>query len=265
MELIGQGRTADVYSREDAQVIKLFHQDFPEEWAACEFNLTSLAYQAGLAAPAVIGREEIDGRNGIIYERVEGPSMIRLLLTKPWSMFGLVRSFAGVQADMHRTVGKEFPSQRKRLEDNILKASQLDRKAKDRLLQRLHTLPDGEFICHGDYHPDNVVFSPRGPVVIDWMTAVKGNPAADVARTSLMFETPYWLYNEQGIKKWLLHLGRAVMFVQYLLEYRRVRPVTDGEIRAWYPVIAAARLVEQVPMEEAWLLGIVQRALEMEN
>jgi len=60
-------------------------------------------------------------------------------------------------------------------------------------LRELNRLPTGGFLCHGDFHPDNVIWSERGPVVIDWLDANRGDPAADVARTPMLIsigETP---------------------------------------------------------------------------
>lgn len=37
-----------------------------------------------------------------------------------------------------------------------------------------------------DFHPDNVLLAARGPVIIDWPDATRGQPLADVARTSLL-------------------------------------------------------------------------------
>lgn len=262
LQLIGQGRTADVYAWKDRRVLKLFHDDFPQEWISYEAKVSQLAFQAGLAAPATDGTLTVDGRIGIIYERVDGPSMLRLISSKPWLIFRLARQFAEVQAAMHRTVGKGFPSQRERLERNIGSVSQLTPASKDRLIRLLHELPDGEVVCHGDYHPDNLIFSPRGPIVIDWMTAVRGNPVADIARTTLLFNTPYFLLEMSGLQKHFLNLGRALLHVCYWREYRKLIPVSREQIEAWIPVVAAARLIEHVPGEEDWLLDIIKRALE---
>ncbi|MFD1910018.1 phosphotransferase family protein [Paenibacillus rhizoplanae] len=54
------------------------------------------------------------------------------------------------------------------------------------MLSRLAELPDGEKLCHGDFHPDNILMDDK-LWVIDWMTGVRGNPAADVARSVIMF------------------------------------------------------------------------------
>jgi tRNA A-37 threonylcarbamoyl transferase component Bud32 len=50
------------------------------------------------------------------------------------------------------------------------------------LHRRLHEIPfDGATLLHRDLHPENVILSPRGPVVVDWTNAGAGEPAFDVA------------------------------------------------------------------------------------
>jgi hypothetical protein len=62
------------------------------------------------------------------------------------------------------------------------------------LHRRLHSLPapdwmpaapvgQGDRLLHLDLHPLNVIMSPKGPVVIDWTNACRGDPAVDVAVT----------------------------------------------------------------------------------
>ena len=41
-------------------------------------------------------------------------------------------------------------------------------------------------LCHGDLHPSNVILTRDGPVIVDWFDASRGDPVADVARSSLM-------------------------------------------------------------------------------
>ena len=55
---------------------------------------------------------------------------------------------------------------------------------------RLHEIPfEGERLLHLDFHPDNVLLSQRGPVVIDWANARAGDPALDVAMTWVICAT----------------------------------------------------------------------------
>lgn len=60
------------------------------------------------------------------------------------------------------------------------------------LLRRLHELPPwpgapaGSRILHLDLHPENVLMTARGPVVIDWCNAGPGEPDLDTGITALI-------------------------------------------------------------------------------
>ena len=57
---------------------------------------------------------------------------------------------------------------------------------------RLHALPprtgaaDQVRVLHLDLHPDNVVLTARGPVVIDWRNSAEGLPELDLALSALI-------------------------------------------------------------------------------
>lgn len=58
-------------------------------------------------------------------------------------------------------------------------------------MHRLHTVPapSGKDTCvvHLDLHPDNVMMTSRGPVVIDWRDAREGKADLDLATTCVIF------------------------------------------------------------------------------
>ncbi|GAA3014516.1 phosphotransferase [Streptomyces fulvorobeus] len=61
-----------------------------------------------------------------------------------------------------------------------------------RLLRELHTIPPRlsndpyDRIIHLDLHPENVMLTPHGPVVIDWCNASEGPPELDRAMSCLI-------------------------------------------------------------------------------
>ncbi|WP_020391142.1 phosphotransferase [Kribbella catacumbae] len=60
------------------------------------------------------------------------------------------------------------------------------------LHRRLHAIPapsgtPGQVVMHGDLHPENVILSPGGPVVIDWRNAEEGPAEFDIAMTAIIF------------------------------------------------------------------------------
>ena len=147
------------------------------------------------------------------------------------------------------------------LQRDIGRAQELTAELRAAVLARLQSLPDGDAICHGDFHPDNVILTHEGPVIIDWMTAGHGNPDADVARTVLMLRQGQPM-GASALQLKVIELLRQQLLAGYLRAYRALRPCPDSAIEAWMPVIAAARLSEGIETEREQLLALAARAVK---
>ena len=98
------------------------------------------------------------------------------------------------------------------------------------LLTELAKMPDGDCLCHGDFHPYNIIGPVGREVLIDWLDASRGEPAADVCRSYV-----------------LLRSAAPEMASAYVDAYSQVSGKSCDAILNWLPFIAAARLVEGVP------------------
>jgi uncharacterized protein (TIGR02172 family) len=238
--LVGRGYCADVYAWGDGRVLKLFHPRYGRAKAERELAVTRAVHAAGLPAPAAFDVAEADGRWGVVLERIDGPSMVDAVKARPWTLFAAARQLAELHADLHgRAVAVELPSQREELAAGI-EAS--DRTAAEKAAARraLAELPDGDAVCHGDFHPGNVLLAPRGPVVIDWSAATRGHPLGDVALTRRLFELaemPAW---EPRSVRLLLAVSRSLLHRTYLNHYGRLRGTTRRDADAWHHVVAVA-------------------------
>lgn len=99
------------------------------------------------------------GETELVMQRVVGPTMVEAFARKPWR----VRSHARVLAELHDLVhavdGPDW----------------------------LPQLPDGgDRLVHLDIHPLNVIYSPDGPVLLDWTNASRGHAETDAAHTWLI-------------------------------------------------------------------------------
>jgi uncharacterized protein (TIGR02172 family) len=261
--LIGKGRTADIYAWGDDSVLKLFHAGRSASEAAYEAKIASAVPASGAASPALLDTVELEGRQGLIYERIYGPSLAEVLRHKPRQLPRLARSFARLHASMHGRTASGLPSQRQRLTRKIMAASPLSSELKQGALQALSLLPDGDVLCHGDVHPENIIMSPRGPVTIDWVDATRGNPLADVARTSLLLSAAH-LYLPANPGSFATRFIIAAFHRLYLAHYVRATHAQERQIAAWRGPVAAARLEEGIQVEEAWLVNIVASSLRSE-
>ena len=258
--LIGRGRTADIYAWGDDRVINLFNADCPLSWAQHEMEIAQIVEKAGLPAPHVEPElVQADGRAGIVYERLCGISMLRLLQSKPWKVAALGRLMADLHAAIHRCTTTQLSTHKSRLQRSIEQASPLPGMLRQAALKALAGLPEGQTLCHGDFHPDNIIMTERGPRVIDWMTAAQGDPLADVARTVMILRLGDAPSGVRG--RWLISFLRDTFYASYINRYLYAGSIMRRDVDAWQLPTMAARLNEEIPAEHGRLLRLIEEAL----
>jgi aminoglycoside phosphotransferase (APT) family kinase protein len=241
------GRTAKIYAWKEGWVLKVYEDWFGRGDIEYEARLAAAIRASGLPIPAVGEILEVDGRLGLEYERVDGEEMLDLLSRRPLGMIHFARRLAELHVELHAIEIDGLPAQRERLERKIRASAHLTAALKQAALTALARLPDGSVLCHGDFHPKNVLVTPTGEIVIDWIDAASGNPLADVARSSVIYLGEAARLGRRGL---LLRFLNAI----YLRHYFELRPDAREEFRAWLPIIAAARTSENIEPINAWLV-----------
>jgi hypothetical protein len=263
--LIGLGRTAEIYAWQDGQILKLFYAEFPPELAQYEMEKSRLISGMDLPTPKFYGMVEIDGRKGLIYERVEGVSMLKMINMRPWQLFRLARQMAELHTAIHRQDGTGFPSLRPALDATIQRVASLPVNISTRVLQSLQDLPDGRALCHLDFHPDQVMMTAQGPMILDWMTACQGDALADVARTMVLFKVGQVPYGGRVMRAFI-NMWRGLFLDTYLSRYLELHPGLHREaLTPWLIPVAAARLDERIAGEEGALLALIEDSLRAEG
>jgi aminoglycoside phosphotransferase (APT) family kinase protein len=136
-----------------------------------EAELMSLAQAHGFPVPRVHAVRP----EALVLERIAGPTMGDDVARRPWRLGRHMRTLAALH-------------------------------------ERLHRIPfEGGALVHFDLHPDNVLLSRSGPVVIDWTNAHGGEPAADVAMTWLILETSAGLPGRLAARVFVAAAGRDLV------------------------------------------------------
>jgi len=254
---IAEGRTAEIFLLDDRHILKLYRAWCPSDWVEYEARIAHAVYEAGISSPAAGEIIQVNGRCGLIYERIKGISMLQDMNARPWMFLKHARSLAELHESINQQSIPGLPAYKDRLRVDISNTSHLDEALRNKVLRVLERLPNGQNVCHGDYHPGNVLITKSGPVVIDWMTASAGSPWADVARTSLLL-TIGSKGQENKIGR-LITWAVEVFYRSYLHRYVALTPDTKREMKTWSPVIAAARLSENIIPERTALIEMVNK------
>lgn len=258
---IARGHTADLYEWPGDRVIKLFREDFADH-AAHEMQVSRAAHDAGLPVPCVHGLVELEGRPGIVFERVRGPNL--------WDAFenrlSEAEQYARLLAELHDRLHawrlpEGLPSVREVLRgiyrDNPDLISAFGRAGSDIMA----ALPDGDRVCHGDFYPRNIILAPGGPVVIDWAIALRGTSLADHARTWLL--SRYVIFRSGKYASRQVHLAWRTFWESYMTRYRELRPYAESDLTVWIVAISmAALIVDDIPDLRHRLMAFITTTLQ---
>ena len=155
---MARGRWTDVYDLGAGRILKRYRDKGAEPIAAFEAAVLVHARAHGVPVPEVF---EVKGGD-LVLESIDGPTMLQHLTRHPRSMSHHARTLAELHGIVHIVPAPDG-------------------------LQR--PFGPGDALLHLDLHPDNVILSRSGPVLIDWQGAVAGPAAADVAHTWLLIRT----------------------------------------------------------------------------
>ncbi len=258
---IARGLTAEIYAWRNGFVLKLFNQGISRSTVEYEAGVTRTVHGSGLPVPEVGEVVEEGGRFGIELERIEGPSMLELLAKKPWLLVRYARELAELQAEMHKKQLPGLPSLLDRLRRKINQAAPLPETIRQAALIAVDDLPAGDRLCHGDFHPGNILLTEGGPVIIDWIDATSGWPILDVARSTLLFgggPIPASIPSAR-----LLSILQGWFYHIYRRKYFQLSPADQTQLERWLPVLAAARLSENTQYDEDKLLRLAQNLVNI--
>lgn len=227
--LIGSGNVAEVFEA-GADVLKLYRPGIGKEPAEREIAIYSAVGRLPLPVPQVLGLRQVDGRWGVLMSRAPGRPLMDGDLH--YDIAAMATGLARLHLLVHAQPGAPLAGYKARLARNLGAASLLSDADRVRLLDRLEALPDGDRLCHGDFHPANIIGSLEAPTIIDWLDASQGPPEADACRT------------------YLLALNHMPDLAEpYLDAYLRTAGLSRSQVTDWLPIIAGARLAENIGAE----------------
>ncbi len=263
-EPIAEGRIAEIYPWEDGKVVKLAHDWVPPLWLDYEYHISKIVHATGLNVPEPFEQVLVDGRSGIVYQRVDGPTMLAQMGTAPHKIRRYGRMLGELHAEMHTKPGAtDLPDLHARLEGKICAAKEVPDPISKAALVQLTVLPTGDRLLHGDFHPDNVVMAASGPVAIDWSDAARGHPLGDVARTWVLSQVGGIPQN--GVLRLIISFLRNIFLQTYLRTYFQHAPYKRAELDAWLLPVAVARLEENIESEQEISYKLIQEIRESRN
>jgi tRNA A-37 threonylcarbamoyl transferase component Bud32 len=157
--LLASGRSADVYLLGTHRVVRRYREPYAADFdAQREAELMRYVRGRGVPVPEVYDADRTD----IVMQRVVGHSMLAEMARRPWTLAAQARILAGLHHQLHAIAGPNWLST---------------------------PFGDGETLLHLDLHPDNILVTSQGVMLIDWQNAARGPVGADLAKSWIILAT----------------------------------------------------------------------------
>ena len=179
---LASGRDADVFDLGNGRVLRRNK----ERTKASKYEARLMRYvrKWGYPVPEVY---EVSGPD-MVMDRVDGPTMLKDLGTRPWMLWQHARTLAKLHRQLHGIPAPDWVPTYASHPAFAENGPGIEPLAEPPGPAPVPPAPDA--ILHLDLHPDNVILSPSGPVVIDWRNTRRGDDGAiDVATTWLIMAT----------------------------------------------------------------------------
>ena len=221
-------RKSKLIYRDGDKLYKTFDHTYSKSSILNEALNQARIEETGLNIPKIIEVSVIDGRCAIVMDFIEGITLEKLMVAHPEKEDEYLNLFVDIQLDIHSRRSPLLTKFKDKMTDKIFK-SDLDASTRYDLAIRWREMPDHNSVLHCDFNPSNVIITSSGKAyILDWSHASQGNASADVAKTYLIFELE----------------GKKDVAEKYLKLFCQKRGTSEGYVRKWIPLIAAAQLIK---------------------
>jgi Ser/Thr protein kinase RdoA (MazF antagonist) len=260
---IGEGAMADVHIWAPGQVLKLFKAGIPRRFARHEARMTRAAFAAGTSAPEVFDEVTVEGRFGIVLTRLDGPTLLQLLLTRAMTSARVGSILATLYLSVHQTPPPpDVISLREKFDHGYRHL--LPEHIATGVLALIERLPPGDTLCHNDLHPGNVIMTADGPRIIDWLGMVRADAALDLARCHLHFAE--LIYTPEGVDPERPRALNATVQSEYARLAGMSQAALTAAMERYLPILRAFALADRAtnPARRARLMRSVEATLRAE-
>lgn len=262
LKRIAEGREAEIFAWEPGTVLRLLRSGGESQAPRLENEARAMraAREAGVPVPSVHEVVVVEGRAGLVMQRCDGPDLLTELGKRPWTLVRAARITGELQARLHAVVAPpEIPPQREVIARRI-EIVDMPPALRTFALRLLEQMPDGDALCHGDFHPGNIIDTADGPVLIDWPDVSRGDPEGDLARSRMLIRMGALPPGSPILIRLFTSIARSVFASRSDAAYRHKRTPDEAAVRRWATVRAADRLASRIDSEREPLLRILEDA-----
>jgi Ser/Thr protein kinase RdoA (MazF antagonist) len=261
-EKIGEGATADIHVWAPGRVVKLYRAGAQRRLVSHEARTIRAVFAAGVPAPELFDEVTLEGRFGIVMQRLDGPTLLQLVHAAAMQREEAGAILATLHLSVHGTPpAPGTPSLKTWIESAARVPGSIPEHIAVGVLALIERLQPADGLCHGDLHPSNVIMTADGPRIIDWAIAMRAPAAVDLARCHVILSDCAYAPDDLDPK------GPGAFNAALQSGYARLAGQSPEALMAamepYLPILRAFVLAEPAitPARRAWLIRSIEASL----
>ncbi len=261
--LLTTGGEAEIYDLDPDRILRVLWRDNGKSEEK-DVILQEILANESIHVPKVYEYLHIQDRAACIMEKIHGDTLtnemrknIRVLVKVPHILAELQKKVSSiVMPDSYPSIRDlfTFVTEHGRLQDKELTAF---------VAQLFNGQRTESMLCHGDFHPGNILVSNETMTIIDWSGSYSGNPIADIAHTYILMRQMPRLPGQSTGNYRVMSFVARIIAARYLNAAKNLWGFDWATFSAWTVIMSFQRVTFGLPGERDDRIAYIRKCLSL--
>lgn len=260
LQLLNRGGEADIYEWQNDRILRVL-REYRRGGDAFEKDkyVFSLLAEHKISVPKVYEYCTADKNPAVIMQKINGVELTDILKKNIFRLSKETEALVHMQLQIAE-IDAAYPlNSVKQIVAYFMQSPMVTTQQADFVNKLLDDLPDGNKLCHGDFHPGNILVQNGQKYIIDWGGAHRGCFLSDAAHTYLLMKHVPQIPGQSAMQHTLLQVAGAMLARAYLKAARRSGAFQEEQFAKWTVVMAFLRVHYGLPGERTGRLKYIEK------
>lgn len=260
--LIAEGGQSKIYDYDDNKILRVPKREMDYDRIKYEFQVYKFL-EDKISVPHVYEVIELDSKPCIVMEKINGIDLYNKIQHNPIIILSLPNILAKLHTSLFTlTTSEKFVTNHQKAQYCIEHADILNTEIKQKLFNILRELPDGSTLCHGDFHPGNIIETNKSYYIIDWSSATIGSSLFDIAHTYLLLINTPRLENVSDKEFAMQKKVTGYIGKKYLKKVCKNNNIKIDLLLPYLLIKAGERSFYGMASEKQWLSSFIENNID---
>jgi len=263
LQLIAQGGEANIYNIGNDKILRVIRNAKGKVFGT-EKQLFQILKENHINVPTIYEYVETENMSAQVMQKIVGNTMLEQMQQHPLKMAQETRKIAAMHVhilDIHSDC--QLHSIEDMFNYFISQPPRCDKKLIDFASSIIKELPIDNYICHGDFHPGNILIQNDTYYIIDWSGAYHSNYLSDIAHTYLLMTTVPKIPGQSHMQHYIINFIGSYMAKTYLKEILKLKIFSLAEFSKWTVVMSLLRVYYGEPSEKSIRINYLNKCYEL--